>query len=76
MVLIFVTLFPKKLCNISLGSKNSYAENGDKNQDPDEASVHGIGSSPFEMKWRESILWFRLNFTDLTVYSLPHHLKF
>jgi hypothetical protein len=25
-----------------------------------------LGSSPFEMKWRESILWFRLNITDIT----------
>ena len=36
----------------------------------------GQGSSPFEMKWRESISWFRLNIIDLTVYRLPHHLKF
>ena len=37
---------------------------------------NGIGSSPFEMKWRESILWSRLNIIDLTVYILPHYLKF
>ena len=36
----------------------------------------GIRSSPFEIKWRVSISWFRLNITDLTVYRLPRHLKF
>ena len=34
------------------------------------------GSSSFEMKWRESILWSRLNITDLTMYRLSRHLKF
>ena len=36
----------------------------------------GLGYFPFEMKWRESISWSRLNIIDLTVYRLPHHLKF
>ncbi len=35
---------------------------------------NGQGSSPFEMKWKISILWSRLNITDLTVYKLPRHL--
>ena len=34
------------------------------------------GFSPFEMKWKASISWFRFYFTNLTVYRLSHHLKF
>jgi hypothetical protein len=32
--------------------------------------IQGQESSPFEIKWREFILWFRLNVIDLTVYRL------
>ena len=38
--------------------------------------IKGTRSSLFKMKWIESISWFRLNITDLTVYNLSHHLKF
>ena len=40
------------------------------------APAVGIRSSPFEIKWRVSISWPKLNITDLTVYRLPCHLKF
>ncbi len=30
------------------------------------------GLSPFEMKWKVPISWFRFYFTNLTVYRLPH----
>ena len=39
-------------------------------------NFNGIESSPFEIKWRESISRFRSNITDLKVYRLPYHLKF
>jgi hypothetical protein len=38
--------------------------------------ILGQGSSPFQMKWRVSISWSRLNILDLTIYRVPRHLKF
>ncbi len=35
---------------------------------------HGIWSSLFEMKWKETISWLRLNIIDLTVCRLSHKL--
>ncbi len=38
--------------------------------------IYGQGSSQFQMKWRVSISWSRLNISDLTIYRVPRHLKF
>ena len=39
-------------------------------------SIDGIRPSTFEMKWKESISWSRLNITNQTEYKQLHHLKF
>ena len=42
--------------------KNEKALNNEKNW----WVINGQGSSPFQMKWRVSISWSRLNISDLT----------